>query len=88
MVIGSGLAMAGMYTYDTVLARDSDKQEGKRADRADSSVLGDPCLDYNVIGDIATCADGSFTPIAPQSPIFPNGPMSGGTPPAWGDIGR
>jgi hypothetical protein len=57
-----------------------------RLNRADSSVLGDPCLDYNVIGEVATCADGSFTPIAPQSPMYP--PMSSGKPPEWMGIGR
>lgn len=60
--------------------RGINSSESKRLDRADSSVLGSPCLDYNKIGESAGCSDGTFTPSS-QSPNW--GFIPSGRAPEW-----
>ncbi|MCR6736604.1 MAG: hypothetical protein NVV83_22085 [Afipia sp.] len=77
---GTALLVGGVLaSYDYILARQAARDEQRKLDRADSSVLGDPCVDYNVKGDLGVCADGSFAP-PPQLDIEPFGR---GSPPAW-----
>lgn len=83
-VVAGKLATVG-YDYGVAwLDAKLNGSTGDRLNRADSSVLGGPCMDYNVIGQQAPCADGSFTPMQPMDMLSPL--IGGGRAPEWTTI--